>query len=371
MQAPAIRIMDWDFTYRAYIDTYTSLRFGRKLWEIGNFEVHMPADRQGASELQPGRLLYLDNDRAGLIETVEWAEGSGGFTVTASGTELKGILSRRIVVPGQRENEKYFGWDRFPDDGKTTAAETVMKHYVERHCIRPEDTKRTIERLELAADRRRGPLLNWQSRFDGLDEALAGIGEKAEMGFCIRADPEKTGYIFDIILPRERTASSGTPVIFSTSFGNLAESAYCDDLTALKNAVYAGGAGEDENRLIQVIYPEGSENVSGLIRRETFVDCGSADIDTLAADAEQKIKDMTHVTTLSGEILPTGPFAYRKDWDLGDRVTIQNRLMGLQSDMLITEVSESYEVGQTSVAVTFDKRKKNLIDLIRKKEAIR
>ena len=371
MVAPVARIMDWNFNLLAYIDSYQSLRFERKLWEIGGFELSMYTDRQGADSLQPGHLMYLDKDRIGIIESVEQREENGGVHTSAAGTELKGIASRRIVLPSVKDDQTFFGWDRYPNlDDPDAPAESVIKHYAGKHLVAPENENRKIPRLLLARDQRRGTLMRWQSRFQGLHDTLAAIGEYAGMGYIIRASPEKALYEFDVIPARDRTAGSDLPVIFSSDWGNLSDTVYTVDLADWKNAGYAAGAGEDENRLILTVYPDGK--ASGLQRRETFVDCGSLeDAGELELEATHKMKEMVRIQTLTGQLFPAGPFLYRKDWDIGDRVTVQSNRMGVSADMLITEVCESYEADTFRIDITFDKRKKTLLDEIRKKEVVR
>jgi hypothetical protein len=60
---------------------------------------------------------------------------------------------------------------------------------------------------------------------------------------------------------------------------------------------------------------------------------------------------------------------YKKDWDLGDIVTVQsaeimpNTLISLNAQ--ITEVEEIYDAGEYSINATFNQRKLSLIQLIK------
>ena len=392
MDAPAIRVMGWDFTYKAYIDAYESLRFGRSLWEVGSFELCMQKDQRGAEALRPDNLVYLDRDRVGLIQSVEYREADGGVTVSAVGCELKGIAARRITVP-DAEDDTAFGWDAYPPPEKAenaaeepgeeeespkepalAAAESVIKHYALAHMVGPKDGERRFDALRLADDRRHGMQMNARSRFEGLDELFARLGEQAGMGYCVQAvaadKPADGYYLFDVIAGRDRTVGSGSPVVFSTDWESLSDAVYTDDPSGLKNAAYAGGAGEDEKRFIQIVYPK--DRVSGLERHETFLDCGNEeDADALKKEALHQLGDAVHIKNLTGSVMDGGPFTYRQDWDLGDRVTVQSRRMGVECDMIITEVTENYEPGRAEISVGFDKRKKTLLDEIRKKKAVR
>ena len=50
---------------------------------------------------------------------------------------------------------------------------------------------------------------------------------------------------------------------------------------------------------------------------------------------------------------------------------MQSKVTGLEKDAQITEISESYEKGERKVSVTFGKRQQNILDEIRKMEAVR
>lgn len=369
---PDIRVMDFSFTFKALLDACSSVQWTRKLWEVGTFEIHIDQKQEGARELQRGRIIFLDTRRAGIIASYEVQESRKGAEVVAKGVELKGLTFRRLTVPGQVQDTQYFGYDRFPAlDAPDAAVESVMKYYAGRHMVNPDDPHRAFPGLIIAPDMQRGELTRWQSRFEPLDSVFKEIGEMYGMGYEIRLDLENELFVFDVIPGVDHTSGSASPIIFASGWGNMANVKYSEDESKWANAGYAGGAGEDEARLIQTVY-EDDEITAGFDRRETWLDCGSIElVDDLLYEGKYKLKDKALVKALTGDMLPAGPFQYLQDWDLGDMVTVQSQAAGVELDTQITEVKESYEQGRVDVKPTFGKRTKGLLDDIRRIGVVR
>ena len=123
----------------------------------------------------------------------------------------------------------------------------------------------------------------------------------------------------------------------------------------LKNTALIGGEGEGEARFHAIV----KSSASGAARREVFVDASSnsrtykdenGDEQTLT-DAEynaqletvglQAISSLSITETFDGEIdLTNGSFQYRRDFDIGDIVTIQDTEIGLYINARILEITE-------------------------------
>lgn len=375
MNAPELRLMTPNFELLGVIDNYESMQWTRKLYEIGDVEIHINLYKNSAALLTPGMIVFMDEARAGIIENVSIEEAKAGVTVVAKGKQLKALVSRRITVPDAKAEDQFFGYDRFPDATAQEAdapAESVIKHYAAAHLVNPEDKNRCVPQLLLSEDQSRGMDMRWQSRFEALSDVFKGIGEYSGMGYDITLDLAEKKFIFDVICGQNKTSISEhtNPIIFSSVFGNISSSNYIEDTANWVNTAYAGGAGEDEERLIHTVFE--AQPTAGIERRETFLDCGSIDnIEDLKYEASYRMSSRTINKTINGVIAQSGPFAYMQDWDLGDVVTIQNSALGIETDERITEVKESYEQNKFSVQPTFGARQKNLLDEIRTVQAVR
>lgn len=366
---PALRLITTEFEPIGYIDSASSVQLHRNLYEVGDMEIHINRTQTDADKLVPGVIAYLDERRAAMIESYDEDEDNAGMMI-AKGKQLKDLCRFRGTVPGQIEETQYYGYDRYPAIGDPDApAESIIKHYIDRHMVAPEDPHRVYPGVIIAPDLLRGPLMRWQSRNEPLTDIYKSIGEQTGMGYDIRLDIDNSRFIFDVIAGRDRTSGSDYPVVFSSKWSNVSGLKYTENAANYYNTAYCGGAGENEGRLIQTVY-EDDVIRSGFARREIFIDCGSIDnIDDLIYEGKYKLAGYAYVRGLSGEIAPAGPFVYMKDWDLGDMVTIQSRTH--ERDARITEVREIYERGKVSVIPTFGKRNKSFLDEIRRTGVVR
>lgn len=57
---------------------------------------------------------------------------------------------------------------------------------------------------------------------------------------------------------------------------------------------------------------------------------------------------------------------YKKDFDLGDRVTMLNKEWNIKIDARITQITETYQKGKHTLAATFGESLPTLLDKIRK-----
>lgn len=372
MQKPhPVRVIDKDFIFLSFISNYTSFQFERKLFDVGNFELHLYPRVEDIQALQIGNIVFTDSNHAGIIAGIESAHDKDGVKLIAKGIQLKGMLSQRITVPDQRADTAYYGYVRYPDvDSPDVPAETIIKAYVNSQAVTPADENRKFPRLVLTPNLQRGILMRWSSRFEGLDKCLKEIGEYSGTGYDITLNTEQECFEFDVIEKKIKTAGSDNPIIFSVDFGNISDVKYKTDIKNYVNAAYAGGAGEDEERFIQTVFPDIVP--SGFNRRESWLDCGSIDNpDDLIYEAKHKLADKIKSESVDTSILDSGPFIYGRDWDIGDVVTVQSKRLSVELDTQITAVKEVFEQKKSSLNVTFGTKSKTLLDEIRKTEVVR
>lgn len=357
MRAPAVRILDTSFNLHGEIDDYESLQFTRRFYRAGEFELHITLGKQNVSELQKERVIMIANHphKTGLIMYREIITGNDGAEqLVIKGPTLGGILDRRVTVADS--------YDRVRG-----SAETVLKHYINNHMVAGTYATgiyaaRKIPHMAIAPDLGRGAETPWQSRYEQLDTVIEEIAKWCDIGWMIRLDVPGKKWVFDVLTGRDLTVDQYLlpPVIFSHEYDNIESQQYVDSDLQYKSVGYAGGPGEEENRLIQVI-----GSASGLERREVFLDCSSAeDANELAELGAQALGDHKRIQTYNGRILDTHSFQYEKDWDLGDRVTVQNRKWGLTMNSRIIEVKEIYEPA-SKIEVSFGEEIPTITNIVK------
>lgn len=344
MKKVPLRIIDKDFNLIGEIDDYESLIFIRRFFRVGEFEIHISLDKQNADKLIEDNLILLgaDTRKVGIIEHCEKDTNEQGQDVLiVKGPTLKGITKRRITVP-----DNTTGYDRIKGN-----AETVMKYYVNNNIVTPADILRKIAQVALATDNKRGIVVPWQTRYEGLDDILGQIAEFTKLGWDITLDLQNNKWLFDIVEGRNLTSDQDIlpPVIFSLDFDNIKTKHLMKSFMDYKNVGYCGGKGEEENRLIQQV-----GSISGIDRREVFIDCSDAEnVDELTANGQQKLDEFKKIESFEAQILPQGSFVYGKDYDLGDTVTVMDRKWGVILNSMITEIKEIYEINGFNLETTF------------------
>lgn len=353
-----IRILNSNLQCDGEIDNYESLQFIRRWQKPGEFELHININKAHTDKLIEDNLIMLGrSQKIGIIRHSENAldeNGEATNELLIKGATLQGIIGRRITVPPAGQ-----GYDR-----ASGPAEAIIKQYVYNNCVAPSDAKRVIQALTVASYKGIGKYTVWHTRLEPLETVLQDISEFCDVGWDITLDIPNFLMTFDVLQGRDLTVNQSVlpPVIFSVDFENVKDQHYVNSALNYKNVGYAGGQGDEEARLIQVI-----GDASGLSRIETFLDCSqAADADELVSIGEQKLAEFKKLQTFEMSISPTNQFIYEKDWNLGDKVTLQSKKWGVTLDSRITEVKEIYETSGFSLEATFGNNIPTLIDKLKK-----
>lgn len=365
--------------YLGEVDAYTSCVLERSWQGVGDCQIVMDTRCAGAELLQVGRIITIGNAwHKAAILTAERLDGArGSHRRTLTGVELKGIARLRITVPPTaQEDPDALGYDRV-----IGAGEEVLRHYADRHMVNPTSEYRKIPLLELepAADPPRGKETPWQTRYENLQDVLSDIAEYCDIGWNVAMDYPRRRWLLTVSAGRDLTVGregAETFVAFEEDFRNLTTSSYTYDRGGYTNALYLGGAGEDENRLVIVRYVDEEhelleEPLSGLARAEEMIDVGNVELPDEAEyeGLHKYVSGFSPLRTLTAQISPAGPFVYEADWDLGDKVTVQVRdaAVGLsvRMDARILTIEETYERGGQSLRVTFGKEEPTIGQALR------
>lgn len=345
--------MDFDFVLRGEIPHPASLMIRREFFGTGSFKLTVDGARDGFEPLERDRVLYFPArpELAMLVTRVSRT----GTRLTADGTLLKGLARRRVCLPPLKPGGDYgqFGYDLFTGD-----AESAYLHYAQANLTDPEEPRRRIPNLALAQNLHRGIELPWQARFERLSDLFSDIGQATGLGWDIRPDFEARRFVFAAWAGEDRTRGVRRCAL-SRALGNAPEGTVTDDAASAVTAIYAGGAGEDENRLILAF---GGEE-SGLARYEAFEDCGSIDdADMLRMAAGRKLAPPGRSMTL--EVLDGGLCRYGRDYDVGDVVTA---ICGdWRMDARLVAMEEFWERGARSLKATFGDPPMGVTELIRR-----
>lgn len=360
-----LKILDYNLNLIAEIDDYENLMFNNKFYSIGDFEFHINKNKKYTEYLLENNFIMLgkNTSKVGVIMHIESNYNNAGEitdTLTIKGYMLKGILSRRLIIP---DNTKAY----FTAEG---SQELIMKEFVNKNCINTLDPARKIKNLILAENKNRGKADKWRARYELLSDKLQEVGEYSNLGWNINLDLNNNSFVFDVVEGRNLTANQEElpPVIFSVAFDNLLNRKYIRSALNYKNVGYIGGHGEEENRLIQKIGTH-----EGFERIETFIDCGNAEIDTISAEGKQKLNTLKKIESFEADINLHSSFIYEKDYKLGDIITLQDKKLNVTMDAPILEFKEIYDNNGFNVSAIFGTNIPTILDKFKEnnKRAVR
>jgi hypothetical protein len=338
-----IRILSSTLDLQGEVDNYLSFSFARRYHSPGEFQLVTNNKVQNANKLNINGLIMLGGDKykTGIIKYKEIKTNDKGEEIlTVKGYTLGAITRQRITIPP----------DGLAYDIQEADGETVMKHYIQRNCL--DIPGMEFPNLIIAPNQNRGDKIRWQSRYKNLEEELEQISRLSNLGWHIYLDFDLKALIFDIYNGRDFSASQeiNPPVIFSPQFENIKSQEYTESLIGYGNYAIVAGQGEGADREIAVV----GSSATGLDKHVIFVDArdieNSAD---LIPRGEAKLSEHQRIISCQSEVLPSGPFEYQKDWDVGDIVTVQNKDWNITMDTRVTEVEEIYEAGGFKLNVTF------------------
>ena len=144
----------------------------------------------------------------------------------------------------------------------------------------------------------------------------------------------------------------------------------------MKTTALIGGEGEGKDRVLTEI----NNNVSGLDRLEIFVDARDlkkeSNDNTLTEEeylkilqqrGKEKLYQNLSINTFEGAINLLSNNSYKRDFELGDIVTILDRKWNITINTRITEIEEVYENGGKSINVIFGNKIPTILDKIKSK----
>lgn len=150
------------------------------------------------------------------------------LTDTYTGTAGSGKACSRVGIPG----------------------ESALRHYTDSECISATDPDRVIPGITLAADQKRGALVNRSARFDYLSDMLYGICVETGLSFRL---VHGTGLNFTFTVYTGSDVSS-TVTICPTLYENASTFDYLESHLEMRNMLYIGGEGSDAARMVRKAY---------------------------------------------------------------------------------------------------------------------
>ena len=346
---------------------YTSLIWPNKYNGYSSFELHTPMTEENKELLKKDRVIWSVGKNAAKIEIIDCEFSSEGKrTFTIKGRTLEAILESRIV------------WTPYICTNKHVS--TAMYDLVKENCIDPSISTRKIPYLYCATDTYLGRKLEYQESYDTVYDALVDLSQE-EIGFTIDFLPEDKKLQFRVYQGKD-LSNTGLDefVVLSTLMEDILSSDYYLNTQPEKNIALVAGEDSSENRKKVTA---GESSIAGFARKELYVDARDlqSTVDTedgskkTLTDAEylsnlttrglNKLSECRVTETFEAKIRTDGSqYDFDVDYTLGDKILIQDPVLGIQISGRVTEIEYSY--GSTNeLTLTFGYSQPSIIQRLK------
>ena len=350
-----------EFEILGVINQFNALQWSEKYLGFSSFELFAPITEENTKLLKKGNILWCGSKRAGIIEIVKTKmDESGNLSMDIKGRTLEMLLTTRIM------------WNTYtcktPKKSSTVIYEIVKNNLVEpKNSDSTIDTKRKIPFLELSTDKQIGGDVTIQRTGGDVYTTIYDIASDCNLGFDIEFDPINKKLVFDVFegIDRSLDQKAVDPILFTTDMEDILKSLYYMNDTDYKNMALIEGelpeAPEGQPKPIRKRSITGDIDSIGFDRRELYVDARDIRMnyrdDTgqeqqvteeeyakmLNQRGDEKLSTYVKAENFEATIRTIGNVRkeFGKNFNLGDLVTISDKLLNVTLNARIVEVVES------------------------------
>lgn len=302
------------------IDDFLSLRWRRKYYDTGEFELHIP---------NSSSYLFESTQETAYV----WFKGS----VERGLTENVMVSRDKIVVSGKFESG-YMNKRIVPKFIAKGAAPLLMGQ-----AFTQTMTGTSVQNRSTVSE-----TADIQRRWSTLLELETGIARAYNIGFYLRG---RTLYIYDGI---DRTAKQcvNQPIVFSGD--DLTQPTWTLNEGNYRDCAYVAGQGEGDERIYVVVGPIGSNELYVDARDLTQQEQTLAEYQAqLTQRGLEKLAEYQKSDSFEASVLSGVQYQYGTDYMLGDIVTVQMDEWRQTHDFRITEMEQIWEGGRYEIFPTF------------------
>lgn len=329
-----IYVYDKNLNFIGIIDFFSSLRWRRKYYDYGEFELHIPINDQTKKFLAKDNIIIREDAiEAGIIESIKISDDSKKVEATVIGRFLSSILTRRIVKKRINFSGKILDGER-----KVLSEMTPFS------------------KLEIKTTAIESNSIVFQCTYKNVGDYLLKLSKTSTIAHRIIPDLKRKKYIYENYqgLDRTETQSTNPRYEFSEDKGNIEKADYTYDSKSEKNFALVGGQGEGDARILVEV---SSGNYSDFDLRETFVDAKSESNSGLTTSQYNEVLKTKGKENLSDPVESMEVTAYATDyktgWDLGDIVNTKKESWGKSLKKRIVEIEETIENSNQKIYATF------------------
>jgi hypothetical protein len=381
-----IRIFNQALEPLGIVDELASTILNTRYFDVGNISILAPATKNNLKLLVNGNIAVIHDGTVAYTDSTgtEWRRAAefkyihiekdeqGEEQIEAQGYSLSNWLNKRMITPQLV---------------CTDTCQNIINAQVKRNCGSSASKKRRFEKFSIIEqDNYGGTKTDYSNEaYIGLGVEVKAVAQNGKLGYDILINEKGRAYGFYLYKGTDRTVGNTAglkPCIFSSDFDNINSRSYEYSSENYKNFIYIIGKAADDETITPVVAYDG-EGVKGIQLEEVAIE---SDIERTYTDddnQQQTIALATYKSMLSSQavtelagyganinfdsaINTASNLQYRQDFNIGDRVTCQEKDWGIKLDARITEVSEVWQKGTHTVEVTFGESTPTLIEKIRK-----
>lgn len=335
LEDSSLFFFDRELNMLGIVDYFISLRWRRKYFQAGEFEIVLPVNEYTKQFAQKDVIVMRNNyTEAGIIETIEYKDDGTNEEVTISGRFLSSILERRII-------KSTLNFSGQSIEGMNTIIENMTPFTTQWETVEPQMSSRSID---------------FQATYKNVYDFMCRISEYSNIGFRVVPNVDSKVYMFEAWQGVDRTAeqNENAQYTFSDDNFNIQQGSLVISSKTIANDILVGGTGEGSSR----IKVEVTENKTGFDLYEVFSDQKNMSNDGLSDTAyKNQLKDVGNSLLCAGantfEVNATDIGDYKVKWNLGDIVNIKKEKWGQSTTQRIIEVEEVIEEGNKSIYPVF------------------
>lgn len=237
--------------------------------------------------------------------------------------DLNHIIERRIVA--------YHAASTYSK--KNMAADTMMKEIMRENfgSLATDGARDLSQYLSIQENttNTQAPVINKAFSYQKILPLFQDICEESyNLGHYLAFDlvtETRTKYRFEVFnncRGVDRSSMSNVPLTFSIENGRLSYASFSRDFSEIRNSIYAGGNGEEEDRVVKTSFDKKSIHLSPFNRCEDFISKTDKDPDIVQASANSRLIEAKDKRVLNGHIQQTQSCLYGVHYGFGDIVNV-------------------------------------------------
>ena len=305
------------------IDQFTSFRWRRRYYDIGEFELHITNNETNLSEAtaEPEPIVWFKNSvERGIVESVSVSRDE----IALSG-RMEAKIMCKTVIPKIIAN--------------ATAPELMKQAFA--------IIGGTVSNIT-SSDK-----IDLQRRWNALFDIEADIAKASNIGFYVYSNQLYLYSGKDKSIAQDKTESrpDTNPVVFIDE--DLDSPVWTLDTTNYYDFSYVAGEGEGDSRTYYTV-GTGNNQIYVDARDLTKGDQTTAEYKSqLEQRGIEKLAERVKTDCFEASISAGTQWKYKVDWNLGDVVTVQMSAWNQSKNVRITEVEEVWENGNHTIYPVF------------------